>query len=159
MDTFVDSSWYYSRFTEPRAQTPTVPDVVNAWLPVDQYIGGIEHAILHLLYSRFFTRAMKKCGHVGFDEPFRGLFTQGMVVHETYQSADGEWLSPADVEIVEETGARKARLISSGAPVKIGPIEKMSKSKKNTVAPDRHHRQFRCRHRSLVHAVGQPAGA
>ncbi len=135
MDTFVDSSWYYSRFTEPRAQTPTVPDVVNAWLPVDQYIGGIEHAILHLLYSRFFTRAMKKCGHVGFDEPFRGLFTQGMVVHETYQSESGEWVSPADIEIIEETGGRKARLLSSGAPVKIGAIEKMSKSKKNTVDP------------------------
>lgn len=135
MDTFVDSSWYYTRFTEPRSQTPTVPEVANAWLPVDQYIGGIEHAILHLLYSRFFTRAMKKCGHVGFDEPFRGLFTQGMVVHETYQSAEGEWVSPADVEIVEDAGARKARLLSSGAPVKIGPIEKMSKSKKNTVDP------------------------
>lgn len=135
MDTFVDSSWYYSRFTEPRAQTPTVPEVVNSWLPVDQYIGGIEHAILHLLYSRFFTRAMKKCGHVDFDEPFRGLFTQGMVVHETYQSETGEWLSPADVEVVEEAGARKARLLSSGAPVKIGPIEKMSKSKKNIVDP------------------------
>lgn len=135
MDTFVDSSWYYSRFTEPRASVPTVPDVANAWLPVDQYIGGIEHAILHLLYSRFFTRAMKKCGYVGFDEPFRGLFTQGMVIHETYQSDAGEWLSPADVEIYEEAGARKARLMSSGAPVKIGPIEKMSKSKKNTVDP------------------------
>ncbi len=135
MDTFVDSSWYYTRFTEPRAQTPTVPEVANAWLPVDQYIGGIEHAILHLLYSRFFTRAMKKCGHVGFDEPFRGLFTQGMVVHETYQSESGEWLSPADVEVFEEGGSRKARLRSSGAPVRIGPIEKMSKSKKNTVDP------------------------
>ncbi|WP_237152943.1 leucine--tRNA ligase [Oryzibacter oryziterrae] len=136
MDTFVDSSWYYSRFTEPRAGTPTVPSVVNSWLPVDQYIGGIEHAILHLLYSRFFTRAMKATGHVDFDEPFRGLFTQGMVVHETYQTADGEWVSPGDVDIVTDGGTRKARLRTTGEDVTIGAIEKMSKSKKNTVDPN-----------------------
>ena len=97
MDTFVDSSWYFARFTAPDADTPTIPAVANAWLPVDQYIGGVEHAILHLLYSRFFTRAMQKTGHVGIDEPFKGLFTQGMVTHETYKIADGDWLSPGEV--------------------------------------------------------------
>ena len=87
MDTFVDSSWYFARFTDPWIDAPTDRAQVDKWLPVDQYIGGIEHAILHLLYSRFFTRAMKATGHVGLDEPFAGLFTQGMVVHETYKNA------------------------------------------------------------------------
>src|ERR1700726_1941011 len=96
MDTFVDSSWYFEGFTDPRAKSaPTAAPIVNAWMPVDQYIGGIEHAILHLLYSRFFTRAMKATGHVDIEEPFSGLFTQGMVVHETYRAKDGSWLSPA----------------------------------------------------------------
>ncbi|MGG2478550.1 class I tRNA ligase family protein, partial [Rhizobium sp. BR5] len=89
MDTFVDSSWYYTRFTAPWEDEPTDPKVANHWLPVDQYIGGIEHAILHLLYSRFFTRAMRETGHVGVKEPFKGLFTQGMVVHETYSRGEG----------------------------------------------------------------------
>src|ERR1700728_686190 len=103
MDTFVDSSWYFERFTDPWIKTaPTDVPIVNAWMPVDQYIGGIEHAILHLLYSRFFTRAMKETGHVGLDEPFAGLFTQGMVVHETYQGKNGEWVSPAEVDITTE---------------------------------------------------------
>lgn len=93
MDTFVDSSWYYARFTAPWENEPTDRKVADHWLPVDQYIGGIEHAILHLLYSRFFTRAMKVAGHVGIDEPFKGLFTQGMVVHETYK-ANGQWVAP-----------------------------------------------------------------
>ena len=88
MDTFVDSSWYFIRFTDPWIATaPTEPKIANRWMPVDQYIGGIEHAILHLLYSRFFTRAMHKTGHVDIDEPFAGLFTQGMVVHETYRAS------------------------------------------------------------------------
>ncbi len=135
MDTFVDSSWYFARFTAPHAETPTVPGIANTWLPVDQYIGGVEHAILHLLYSRFFTRAMKQTGHLNLDEPFKGLFTQGMVVHETYRDAAGDWLSPADVT-VSGMDVRTAVNNKTGAPVEIGSIEKMSKSKKNVVDPD-----------------------
>ncbi len=137
MDTFVDSSWYFARFTDPwNTQSPTTPKVVNEWLPVDQYIGGIEHAILHLLYSRFFTRAMHKTGHTGIDEPFAGLFTQGMVVHETYKSKGGEWVEPASVRIESVGDSRKATLIATGEPIELGSIEKMSKSKKNTIDPD-----------------------
>jgi leucyl-tRNA synthetase len=137
MDTFVDSSWYFARFTDPWITTaPTDLKCVNEWLPVDQYIGGIEHAILHLLYSRFFTRAMHKTGHTGMDEPFAGLFTQGMVVHETYRSKSGEWVEPANVKIDGLGDARSATLASTGEPVEIGSIEKMSKSKKNTIDPD-----------------------
>jgi leucyl-tRNA synthetase len=137
MDTFVDSSWYFERFTDPWLKTaPTDLPVVDAWMPVDQYIGGIEHAILHLLYSRFFTRAMKATGHVGLDEPFAGLFTQGMVVHETYRTASGEWAAPAEVKIEADGDARRATLIATGVEVAIGAIEKMSKSKRNTVDPD-----------------------
>ncbi|MEZ2129997.1 MULTISPECIES: leucine--tRNA ligase [unclassified Sinorhizobium] len=139
MDTFVDSSWYFTRFTAPWEDRPTDPDVANRWLPVDQYIGGIEHAILHLLYSRFFTRAMRETDHVGVKEPFRGLFTQGMVVHETYSKGKGttrEWVSPADIRIEEIDGKRRAVLLASGEEVTIGSIEKMSKSKKNVVDPD-----------------------
>ncbi len=135
MDTFVDSSWYFARFTAPHADTPTDRKAVDAWLPVDQYIGGIEHAILHLLYSRFFTRAMKATGHVGLDEPFAGLFTQGMVVHETYRNADGTWASPAEIRIEGEGDRRRAYDLKTGAEVEIGGIEKMSKSKRNTVDP------------------------
>ncbi len=137
MDTFVDSSWYFVRFTDPTNETaPTDPAVANHWLPVDQYIGGIEHAILHLLYSRFFTRAMRKCGHLDLDEPFAGLFTQGMVVHETYSDGQGRWVAPSEVQIDAEGGERRAVLIDTGEPVEIGPTEKMSKSKRNTVDPD-----------------------
>ncbi len=137
MDTFVDSSWYFDRFTDPWIKTaPTDLAVVDAWMPVDQYIGGIEHAILHLLYSRFFTRAMKKTDHVGLDEPFAGLFTQGMVVHETYRRANGDWAAPAEVKIESNGDVRHAKLIATGEPLEIGPIEKMSKSKRNTVDPD-----------------------
>ncbi len=135
MDTFVDSSWYFARFTAPHAEAPTDRAAADRWLPVDQYIGGIEHAILHLLYSRFFTRAMRKTDHVGLDEPFAGLFTQGMVVHETYRSAKGEWLEPASVRIEGEGAERSAVSAKTGEPVEIGPIEKMSKSRKNTVDP------------------------
>ncbi|MFM9859317.1 leucine--tRNA ligase [Pseudoxanthobacter sp. M-2] len=135
MDTFVDSSWYFARFTAPNAATPTEPAVADRWLPVDQYIGGIEHAILHLLYSRFFVRAMKATGHIGLDEPFAGLFTQGMVVHETYKRADGTFASPAEIDITEEGGERRAVDRATGQAVAIGSIEKMSKSKRNTVDP------------------------
>jgi leucyl-tRNA synthetase len=137
MDPFVDSSWYFARFTDPWIKTaPTDRKIVDEWLPVDQYIGGIEHAILHLLYSRFFTRAMHKTGHAGIDEPFAGLFTQGMVVHETYRSLSGDWIEPAHVKIEGMGDARRAMMASTGEPVEIGSIEKMSKSKKNTVDPD-----------------------
>jgi leucyl-tRNA synthetase len=136
MDTFVDSSWYFARFTAPNAEQPTVPAIADKWLPVDQYIGGVEHAILHLLYSRFFARAMKKTGHLNLDEPFRGLFTQGMVTHETYRSPAGEWLSPGDVVVETVDNVRQARLLATGEPISIGSIEKMSKSRKNVVDPD-----------------------
>jgi leucyl-tRNA synthetase len=139
MDTFVDSSWYFARFTAPWEDNPTDPAVASHWLPVDQYIGGIEHAILHLLYSRFFTRAMRETGHVDLKEPFKGLFTQGMVVHETYSIGEGlerEWVAPADLRIEEADGTRRAFLLTSGKEAKIGSIEKMSKSKKNVVDPD-----------------------
>ncbi len=135
MDTFVDSSWYFARFTDPTNERPTDPKAATEWLPVDQYIGGVEHAILHLLYSRFFTRAMQVTKHLDLKEPFRGLFTQGMVTHETYKDTSGAWVSPAEIRIVESGGERKASLLENDEPVSIGPIEKMSKSKKNTVDP------------------------
>ncbi|MBN7757083.1 leucine--tRNA ligase [Nitratireductor aquimarinus] len=136
MDTFVDSSWYFARFTAPWENDPTNPEAANEWLPVDQYIGGIEHAILHLLYSRFFTRAMRDTGHLSLAEPFKGLFTQGMVVHETYRAADGRWLAPNEIEFSGSGDARSAVEISTGEPATIGALEKMSKSKKNTVSPE-----------------------
>ncbi|MEH2481287.1 leucyl-tRNA synthetase [Nitrobacteraceae bacterium AZCC 2146] len=137
MDTFVDSSWYFARFTDPwNEKAPTTPDVANRMMPVDQYIGGVEHAILHLLYSRFFTRAMKATGHVNFDEPFAGMFTQGMVVHETYKKEDGTFASPAEIAIVPDGDGRRATMLDDGSKVEIGAIEKMSKSKRNTVDPD-----------------------
>ncbi|MGP0058947.1 MAG: leucine--tRNA ligase [Beijerinckiaceae bacterium] len=137
MDTFVDSSWYFLRFTDPwNTSTPTTPAAIEHWLPVDQYIGGIEHAILHLLYSRFFTRAMQLTNHADdLKEPFAGLFTQGMVVHETYRGEDGTYLSPTQVRIDSGAAGRKA-FTYDGEPVAIGAIEKMSKSKRNTVDPD-----------------------
>ena len=135
-DTFVDSSWYFARFCSPKASTPVEREAVDYWLPVDQYIGGVEHAILHLLYSRFFTRAMRDTGHLSLGEPFAGLFTQGMVVHETYFDSENRWLSPADVAVRTEGGARKAFLRDTGQEVSIGSVEKMSKSKKNTIDPD-----------------------
>jgi leucyl-tRNA synthetase len=132
MDTFVDSSWYFARFCSPRADVPIDTNAVGYWLPVDQYIGGVEHAILHLLYSRFFTRAMHRCGHVAIDEPFRGLFTQGMVTHETYKDAQGKWVQP------DEVTARDGETVhvETGAPITVGTVESMSKSKKNVVDPD-----------------------
>jgi leucyl-tRNA synthetase len=137
MDTFVDSSWYFARFTDPwNEKAPTTRAVVDRLMPVDQYIGGVEHAILHLLYARFFTRAMKATGHIAFDEPFAGQYTQGMVVHETYRKADGSYATPAEVKIESGANGRHASLIGTGEEISIGPIEKMSKSKRNTVDPD-----------------------
>ena len=133
MDTFVDSSWYYARFCSPRSDDPVATEDVGAWLPVDQYIGGVEHAVLHLLYSRFFMRAMKRCGYVTIDEPFAGLFTQGMVCHETYQDAAGNWLYPEDVKSDGKGGMVRA---SDNAAVTVGRSVSMSKSKRNVVDPE-----------------------
>ena len=133
LDTFVDSSWYFLRFASQPDDRPFDPGEIAAWLPVAQYIGGVEHAILHLLYARFWTRALKRIGKLDIAEPFRGLFTQGMVTHETYRSADGRWLSPEEVgpgpdgTLIELAG---------GGAVTRGRIEKMSKSKKNAIDSD-----------------------
>jgi leucyl-tRNA synthetase len=133
MDTFVDSSWYFARFCDPKSKEPINKEEASYWLPVDQYIGGVEHAVLHLLYSRFFTRALRDCGLLDLQsgEPFSGLFTQGMVTHETYKSTSGSWLLPEEIE--KHDGSLIE--ISTGAPVTTGGVEKMSKSKKNVVDP------------------------
>jgi leucyl-tRNA synthetase len=136
LDTFVDSSWYFARFTDPNAPVPIDKAAADYWLPVDQYIGGIEHAILHLLYSRFITRALQTCGYLSVKEPFAGLFTQGMLTHETYKTSEGEWVEPSDVDVIFDSSRRLAKRISTGEALKIGDIEKMSKSKKNVVAPE-----------------------
>jgi len=132
LDTFVDSSWYFIRFASQPGDKPFDRAVAEQWLPVNQYIGGVEHAILHLLYARFWTRALKRIGMIDIAEPFEGLFTQGMVTHETYKSADGRWLSPG--EVVRSNDALVE--VEGGGPVTVGRIEKMSKSKKNTVDPE-----------------------
>jgi leucyl-tRNA synthetase len=135
LDTFVCSSWYFLRFTSPWAEdAPFKPEDAERWMPVDQYVGGIEHAILHLLYARFFTRALNDCGLMSLDggEPFAGLFTQGMVTHETYKSSEGKWLGPDEVEDRDGTLVE----IATGQTVTVGAIEKMSKSKKNVVDLD-----------------------
>jgi leucyl-tRNA synthetase len=132
LDTFADSSWYFIRFTNPDFDEPVDKKAADYWLPVDQYIGGIEHAILHLLYARYFTRAMSKLGLVNVQEPFAGLFTQGMVCHETYKDADGNWVAAEDIE--KRDG--KAFERDTGKQITIGASEKMSKSKKNVIAPE-----------------------
>jgi leucyl-tRNA synthetase len=132
LDTFVNSSWYFIRFASQPGDRPFDRAEAEAWLPVGQYIGGVEHAILHLLYARFWTRALERVGLLGIKEPFAGLFTQGMVTHETYRSSDGRWLSPDEVEGSGDTVVERA----SGSPVTRGRIEKMSKSKKNTIDPE-----------------------
>ncbi|MFS2108189.1 leucine--tRNA ligase [Sphingomonas sp. Sphisp140] len=132
LDTFVDSSWYFIRFASQPQDRPFDKAIAEQWLPVGQYIGGVEHAILHLLYARFFTRALRHIGKLDVAEPFAGLFTQGMVTHETYKSLDGRWLSPQEIR-KDSAGAVE---LASGEPIEIGRIEKMSKSKKNTVDPE-----------------------
>ena len=131
-DTFIDSSWYFARFCSPHAATPVDAAAAKYWMGVDQYIGGVEHAILHLLYSRFFARAMGATGHLQMDEPFKSLFTQGMVIHETFKSPDGEWVLPADA--VQTDGIWVHRV--TGQALAVGGVEKMSKSKRNVVDPD-----------------------
>ena len=131
-DTFVESSWYFLRFCSPRAEVPFERAAVERWMPVDQYIGGVEHAVLHLLYSRFFTRALKRCGYLAIEEPFAGLFTQGMVCHKTFRDAGGEWLQPDQVA-EDEQGVWRA--LDDGRSVTVGRSEKMSKSRRNTIDP------------------------
>jgi leucyl-tRNA synthetase len=132
LDTFVDSSWYFIRFASQPKDKPFDRAIAEKWLPVDQYIGGVEHAILHLLYARFWTRALSHIGMIDVKEPFASLFTQGMVTHQTYQDGAGKWLSPEEVKRDGEIWT----IIESGAPATAGRIEKMSKSKKNVVDPD-----------------------
>lgn len=130
-DTFFESSWYFLRYLDPHNKDRGFADEKsNYWMPVDQYIGGVEHAVLHLLYSRFFTRALKKCGYEVPDEPFAGLFTQGMVTHATYKDADGNWIFPVDA--VQKDGGWQT---TDGKPVTQGAVTKMSKSKKNVIDP------------------------
>ena len=131
-DTFFESSWYYLRYCNPRGKAAFEKEDINYWLPVDQYIGGIEHAILHLLYSRFFVKALRDTNHIELDEPFQGLFTQGMVTHKTYKNIKNEWISPADIYYDEGSGKN---FDGNNNEINIGKIEKMSKSKKNVVDP------------------------
>jgi leucyl-tRNA synthetase len=133
LDTFVNSSWYFIRFASQPDDQPFDRAEAEQWLPVAQYIGGVEHAILHLLYARFWTRALQHIGRIGFAEPFKGLFTQGMVTHETYKSLDGRWLSPDEIEYGTSASVIER---ATGSGVVRGRIEKMSKSKKNTVDPE-----------------------
>jgi leucyl-tRNA synthetase len=132
LDTFVDSSWYFIRFASQPADKPFDRAEAEKWLPVAQYIGGVEHAILHLLYARFWTRALEHLGEIGMAEPFKGLFTQGMVTHETYRAGDGSWLSPDEVGRDGDDWIE----IANGKPVTPGRVEKMSKSRRNTVDPE-----------------------
>ena len=135
LDTFVDSSWYFLRFCSPKfTESPLDEEKVNYWMPVDQYIGGVEHAILHLLYSRFFTKAIKKCNNkINLSEPFKNLFTQGMVCHQTYKDEKGNWLYPDEIEKKKDG---KFIVKKNQREVIVGPSESMSKSKKNTVDPE-----------------------
>jgi leucyl-tRNA synthetase len=133
MDTFFESSWYFLRYCSPKSNKSFDAKDIEYWMPVDQYIGGVEHAILHLLYSRFFIKALRKCGYpIKFDEPFTNLLTQGMVTHITYQDKDGNWLSPSEVVLVENGTYMK---LSDQSSINVGRLEKMSKSKKNTIDP------------------------
>ena len=129
-DTFFESSWYFLRYCNPRNESAFLKEDINYWLPVDQYIGGVEHAILHLLYSRFFVKALRDTGHLNIDEPFDGLFTQGMVTHQTFKNKAGDWLSPDKVFLKEGV-----YYSYEGERILVGKIEKMSKSKKNVIDP------------------------
>jgi len=131
-DTFVESSWYFLRYCNPFSKTPVDKAASQKWMPIDWYIGGVEHAVLHLLYARFFTKALRDCGYVTIDEPFQNLLTQGMVCHQTFQGKDGHWLNPHEVE---KNRDGKYVTVKDGAPVMVGRSEKMSKSKKNVVDP------------------------
>ncbi len=131
-DTFMESSWYFARFCSPQSNKGFEKDKAEYWLPVDYYLGGVEHAVLHLLYSRFFMRALERCGYSNIKEPFKGLFAQGMVCRETYKDKEGKWLYPE--EVAKKDG--KAYLVKGGEEVSIGRVEKMSKSKKNVVSPE-----------------------
>lgn len=132
-DTFVESSWYFARFCSPRSSLPFDKEKTDFWMPIDQYIGGIEHAILHLLYSRFFTKALKACNYWNLSEPFKNLLTQGMVCHETYRDQAGTWLSPDEVEKREGVYVK----IKDGSPITVGRSEKMSKSKANVIPTEK----------------------
>ena len=133
LDTFVDSSWYFARFCSPKSERPFDAAAVEYWLPIDQYVGGVEHAILHLLYSRFFMRALSRIGLLHLDEPFAGLFTQGMVCHETYRNEAGDWVLP---EEVEKGADGNLVALADGRPIVVGRSEKMSKSRKNVIDPN-----------------------
>ena len=154
-DTFVDSSWYFARFCSPSAAAPVLRAAVDHWMPVDQYIGGIEHAILHLLYARFFVRAMKATGYIGLEEPFAGMFTQGMVTHASYRGADGQWLYPAEVETAAGRHRRAARHRRAGhrRPHR-GDVE--IEAQHGRSGGD--HRPLRRGYGTLVHPLRQSAG-
>ena len=141
LDTFVDSSWYFIRFCSPLNKvSPYNKEKVNYWMPVDQYIGGVEHAILHLLYSRFFMKAINKSDKkIKFTEPFKNLFTQGMVCHETYRDEQGKWLRPEEIKKINSNEAIKK---SDNSKVIVGPSESMSKSKNNTIDPEKMIEQY-----------------
>jgi leucyl-tRNA synthetase len=130
-DTFFESSWYFARYCSPKSEHAIDKDSAKYWLSVDQYIGGVEHAVLHLLYARFFTKALKRCGYLDIDEPFKALLTQGIVVHASYKSKDGKWLFPDQVEYKNGKAINK----DTGEEIIVGRLEKMSKSKKNVVDP------------------------
>ncbi|RZI47135.1 leucine--tRNA ligase [Candidatus Finniella inopinata] len=132
LDTFFESSWYFMRYINPNCDQPLDREACQKWLPVDWYIGGVEHAVLHLLYARFFTKALRDCGYLTLDEPFQNLITQGMVCHETYQDAKGQWLYPDEVTKGDDG---KPVHVQTGEKVVIGRAEKMSKSKRNLVDP------------------------